>query len=318
MLAGLCIGMVDPLSCYIVRSPDAISAAATIPMSSQDSDDNSRFFQTEQVDPLQALVEVVSSIQLSGNDSTSAAVRASTIPLPSHGSGACASIHQGENVDSLTETTSGIRLFEEVSTNAAPRSQWTLDLGVLFSADSMRELFGRDPSSECFFLPPAPAQPHPPLQAADVLRGACNICTQYLHCTLLRVSSSKHTKPQLVTAITEFCSVYSKTEQAVDAEVAQFVLTHLEHSGRVDGDMFVANVLAPKQVSSFTQSLCRHLFYQGYESMLSSPHVTFAKKKYEQQPYTNWRSWLPHLSSKPVFMQRSCVLQATQVFERLP
>ena len=183
----------------------------------------------------------------------------------------------------------------------------------------MRELFGRDPSSEYFLLPPAPSQLHPPLQAADIIRGdsgACNIWTQYLHCTLLHVSSSTQTKKQLVTAITKFCSEYSKTQEAVDTEVAQFVLTHLEcTSERANGELFVANVLAPKQFSSFSQSLCRHLLSQGYESKNSSPHVTFAKKKYEKEPYTNWRSWLPHLSSKPVFMERSSVLQATQVFE---
>jgi hypothetical protein len=74
-------------------------------MSSQDSDDNAGFSQTEKADPLQALVEGLSSVQLSGNDSGSAAVRASTIPELSHGSGFSASIPQGENVDALAETT---------------------------------------------------------------------------------------------------------------------------------------------------------------------------------------------------------------------
>jgi hypothetical protein len=258
-------------------------------MSSQDSGDDARFSETENIDPIQALVEGLSSTQLSGSGSGSAAVRVSAIPLPPHGSGG----------------------------SAAPRRPWSLDLGVLFSADSMRVLFQRDSSSEYFLLPPAPSQPHPPLQAADVLRGACNIWTQYLHCTLLHVSSSTQTKQQLVTAITEFCSKYSETQEAVHTEVAQFVLTHLEcTSERANGELFVANVEAPKQFLSFSQSLCRHLQEsQGYESRMSSPHVTFAKKKYEKEPYTNWRSWLPHLSSKPVFMERSSVLQATQVFE---
>lgn len=305
------------MSCYTVPFPDASSAAATILMSSQDSDDNAGFSQTEKADPLQALVEGLSSVQLSGNDSGSAAVRASTIPVLSHGSGFSASIPQGENVDALTETTSMIELCEEVSTDAAPKSLWRLDLGVLFSADSMRELFGRDPSSEYFLLPPAPSQPPPTLQAADVLRDACNICTQYLHCTLLHVSSSTRTKTQLVTAITEFCSQHSKANEAADTEVAQFVVTSLEHtSGRADGDVFLANVVAPQHFSSFSHGLCSLLGREGYDCRISSLHVTFAKKKYEPIPHTNWQSWLPHLSSKPEFTQHSSVLQATQVCER--
>ena len=165
-------------------------------------------------------------------------------------------------------------------------------------------------------MPPAPSQLHPPLQAADVLRGACNIWPQYLHCTLLRVTSSRKTKPQLVHDITEFCSEYGKTV-AADTEVAQFVLTRLSYIGRGNGDLFVANISAPEPFLNFSQSLRLHLLSRnGYKCTISDPpHFTFAKKKYEEEPCTNWQSWLPHLLSNPVFMEPSSVLQPTQVCE---
>ena len=101
-------------------------------MSSQDSDDNAGFSQTEKVDPLQAFVEGLSSVQLSGNDSGSAAVRASTIPELSHGSGFSASIPQGENVDALTETTSMIELCEEVKHRCCAKKSLEARLGCSF------------------------------------------------------------------------------------------------------------------------------------------------------------------------------------------
>ena len=216
----------------------------------------------------------------------------------------------------LAATFSSVKLDE--SEHGVP---WSLDIGVLFSIDSMRTLFGRYPSSEYFLMPRAPSLvPHPTgsgPRVEDVLRGSCNIWPQYLHCSLVRVASSSPylTKGNLVNAIEEFCSA---DKALVYKKAAQVEITSLSVIKRRSGDLFVANVSVPEQILRFSAGLSCHLREKKFECqcLTESQHVTFAKKKYEKKGFTNWDFWQPIVSSKCVFPSSSespLVLEPTQV-----
>jgi hypothetical protein len=223
-----------------------------------------------------------------------------------------------EHTDAVRDLVSALSrvALDGIEPEPSSAEKWGLVMGVQFSIESIFELFGRFPSSDYYQMQQAPPGSDSPPKATDVLRRACNVWPQLLHCTLFHVTSSTLTKNDLVGAIREFCSEYSAQGEA-HAEAAQFVLKKLSHSsGRKDGDVFVAEVSVPKQIAHFSHSLSAHLTARNFECRKVPPHVTFTKKKYEDDD-TNWKSWTSLFSSISV-SPSDCplVLAATQVCER--